>query len=68
MLDLVVGMIEVLCWGIQEAEGTTIPLAYPGPEGLFSQVSSGVNHACAIDTDGRIQCWGDNSFGQAYPP
>ena len=59
---------EAVCWGIQEAEGTTEPLSYPGPEGLFSQISAGVNHACAVGEDGRIQCWGDNTFEQANPP
>jgi hypothetical protein len=26
------------------------------------------DHACAIASDGRLHCWGDNDFGQATPP
>jgi alpha-tubulin suppressor-like RCC1 family protein len=27
-------------------------------------VSAGVEHACAITSDGRILCWGHNTYGQ----
>jgi alpha-tubulin suppressor-like RCC1 family protein len=27
-------------------------------------LSCGANHTCAIDDDGSLQCWGDNSHGQ----
>jgi len=30
------------------------------PSGTFTQVSVGNNYACAIRTDGRIKCWGDD--------
>ena len=32
------------------------------------QIESGEDHNCAIDTSGRIWCWGDNSFGQLGLP
>jgi len=32
--------------------------------GGFEQVGFGVNHACALDAAGTIQCWGFNDFGQ----
>ena len=34
-------------------------------EGVFTQVSAGTNHTCALRPDGTIHCWGNNSHGQA---
>jgi alpha-tubulin suppressor-like RCC1 family protein len=34
----------------------------------FFHIASGMNHTCAIDVDGLIICWGENTFGQAMPP
>lgn len=36
--------------------------------GDFTAVSSGGSHSCALEGDGQIVCWGDNSKGQATPP
>jgi alpha-tubulin suppressor-like RCC1 family protein len=35
-------------------------------DGAIAQgtLSCGANHTCAIDGDGSVQCWGDNSHGQ----
>jgi titin len=30
----------------------------------ISQVATGGSHTCALSTDNRIFCWGDNTFGQ----
>lgn len=38
------------------------------PEGQFSQLSLGDQHACAVRVDGKILCWGSNSDGQSTPP
>ena len=29
-----------------------------------THVAAGYEHTCAVLSDGRVQCWGDNSFGQ----
>jgi hypothetical protein len=35
---------------------------------VFSQVSAGEEHACAIKADGRLDCWGNNDSGQLDHP
>lgn len=42
---------------------STGPSDDDGP-GIFTSVSAGFNHACAVDTIGRAWCWGDNYRGQ----
>ena len=34
------------------------------PAKKYKAISSGANHVCAIDMDGSIMCWGDDSHGQ----
>jgi alpha-tubulin suppressor-like RCC1 family protein len=31
----------------------------------YTQVSAGFRNTCALKTDGSIECWGDNLFGQS---
>ena len=38
------------------------------PAGSFSMVSVGTRHACGIRNGGEVECWGDDSYGQAYSP
>lgn len=38
-------------------------LAAP-PTGMFTQISAGYNHTCALDPSGAIWCWGSDSQGQ----
>ena len=42
----------VKCWGYNDY-GQASP-----PYGMFTQVSSGHFHSCAISIDGRVECWG----------
>jgi len=35
------------------------------PAGTFVHVSAGDLHTCGVRTDGSVECWGDNSAGQA---
>jgi alpha-tubulin suppressor-like RCC1 family protein len=35
------------------------------PAGIqVSQVDAGEQHACALDTEGQLWCWGSDEFGQ----
>ena len=34
----------------------------------YTAVSAGGNHTCAIRESGKIECWGDNEFGQTDAP
>ena len=36
---------------------------YP-PSGVFTALSLGVHHSCAIDGAGAISCWGNDDNGQ----
>lgn len=31
---------------------------------IYSEISSGSNHACALTDDNQLKCWGSNSWGQ----
>lgn len=44
---------------------STSTVAWPG---RAVQVSSGYNHACLVDDDGSLVCWGDNASGQLGVP
>ena len=68
----------VSCWGEnndagQLGDGTTDPRAEPTRlDGITDAVAvavstpsrSGHGHACAMQADGAVSCWGDNAFGQ----
>ncbi len=49
------------CWGNTE----NIPTQ---PPGQFVDIAIGDSHLCGILTDGRIQCFGDNYWGQSNAP
>ena len=62
----------VQCWGYngygQLGNGTTTGSSTPvGVSGLpnnVEQVGTAFEHACALLTDGTVQCWGSNNHGQ----
>ncbi len=38
------------------------------PSGTFLAVSAGLDHTCALHSDGAIECWGDDHRGQTDAP
>jgi len=62
----------VQCWGYnaygQLGDNTTtdrlIPVAVSGLTSGVTALAAGDHHTCALLTSGRVQCWGDNEFGQ----
>ncbi len=38
------------------------------PAGTFTQISAGLRHTCAIQSDGSLACWGGDTSGQSTPP
>lgn len=64
----------VICWGPWYLTRDPVTNLPPSPTakqiqlGLpASQVSVGVNHACALLSDGTIRCWGHASTGETAP-
>jgi alpha-tubulin suppressor-like RCC1 family protein len=64
--------VTVQCWGANDlgqlGDGTTVdrpaPVAVVGLATDVVQVAARSTHTCALLTDGRAQCWGENNFGQ----
>ncbi len=62
----------VQCWGYngygQLGNGSTTssltPVAVSGLPNNVAAVGTGFEHACAVLTDGTVQCWGHNNHGQ----
>ena len=68
---------QIRCWGQNDysSYGSTTPPATDGPtgqaappSGKFTAVSAGWEHACALNSNREIVCWGRNHNGQADPP
>jgi alpha-tubulin suppressor-like RCC1 family protein len=63
------------CWGAnaygQLGDGSradrAAPVSVSGLEGGLSSIAPGENHTCAVTTEGALECWGSNSFGQSGP-
>ncbi|MCC7537743.1 MAG: hypothetical protein IT379_16085 [Deltaproteobacteria bacterium] len=32
------------------------------------EIVAGGFHTCGVRADGRVECWGDDTFGQSTPP
>ncbi len=65
----------VSCWGSNDlgqlgagdpgpGELATLPVPVVGLENVVAIVAGANNHACALDTPGRVHCWGGNASGQ----
>ena len=68
---------SVFCWGYNGAgelgDGSYVdkltPVQVLGVDGVgtltdVSQITTGWDHACALKTDGSVNCWGYNPYGQ----
>ena len=53
---------DAVCWGYNAYGATT---RWPGN---YTQVSAGLDVACALRTDGIAECWGGWQVGQDNPP
>jgi alpha-tubulin suppressor-like RCC1 family protein len=62
----------VKCWGSntsgQLGDGTlrnrSLPLTVPGLPQEVRAITAGMLHTCAVTSDGGVQCWGGNEYGQ----
>jgi alpha-tubulin suppressor-like RCC1 family protein len=66
-LALVLSAILVSCSDPNEPDHSPVgepELATSATSLVFYQVSAGASHTCAVTTDSRAYCWGDNSGGK----
>ena len=75
-----VGERDLVCWGDDEHGQASPPggerFIGPEPEPVSPQapevplvsISSGDDHACGLDGDGVVHCWGSNDYGRSTPP
>jgi alpha-tubulin suppressor-like RCC1 family protein len=62
----------IACWGSGHVTGSNsssvanhVPYRIPlPPPGTASAVSAGGAQTCALLTDGKVTCWGDDTYGQ----
>lgn len=64
----------IACWGDNfngqlgnnstTNSGVPVDITTVMPVPVWSSVSAGASHACAIQNNGVVRCWGDNAFGQ----
>ncbi len=68
MCGIELGTGALVCWGAFLAQGNMGAV----PAGVFSSVSVGDIHACAVETNGSVQCWGcanrHRNSGACIPP
>ena len=68
---------KVACWGVgsqgQAGRGsdndsyTNLPTTIPDLDNVV-QISAKSDHTCAVNTDGKVLCWGGNEYGRAGRP
>ncbi len=55
---------SVYCWGATNADQTPGTPGRVGAENAYESISAGSNHTCGTNTNGEVECWGDNSANQ----
>ena len=53
-----------MCWGASRQESSPLE----APSGPFVAISAGWFHTCGLRPHGRIDCWGDDTYGESSPP
>lgn len=67
---------RLFCWGNNHygelgngsLESSSVPVQESTEGEDWVEVSARSGHTCALKTDGRLFCWGDNSYGQLGKP
>jgi alpha-tubulin suppressor-like RCC1 family protein len=70
------GLVVLVALALAACRGEPTGPSEPGPlpggisfanvaSNTFTQVAAGQQHSCALRSDGVVECWGWNDFGQA---
>lgn len=59
---------DFLCGIVEDESILCAGFSYDPPIGTYTQIDSGNEHVCAINTVGKVECFGQNSSGQCNPP
>ncbi len=62
---------QVRCWGANDSGQLGVPGPSPSPSPTapiaslsgVAMIDASLRHTCAVLTDGRVMCWGDNAMG-----
>lgn len=55
---------ELTCWGRMGGEPMLTPTSFGEPPAEVLDLQVGDRYACALLADGRVQCWGADTYGQ----
>jgi hypothetical protein len=62
----------IACWGAGAAgacgDEWDCGQSVPPPDNDFVEVGAGVSHSCGLKANGKVKCWGSNTFGRSTPP
>lgn len=68
------GKARVACWGrdlekdLLSAQSDSVTPTFPALPAAPKAIRAGATHACAVDIEGKLTCWGSNSAGQLGSP
>ena len=72
--------MTLVCWGLDHYGQSSSPIGemFVGPEpeperptaptAHLTSISGGGEHACGLDSDGVVHCWGNNDYHRSTPP
>lgn len=60
--------MQIACWSIPGLHDSEETPDLDEPPGEFQYLDVGLEHACGVDAENSVLCWGNNKFGQTEAP